>query len=170
MKTLTKTITIAALCGAVAACGQDADPAQADDAVSASDAVRAFAGAWRPTAGTVTTKCAGGEAVSERVLVNLTWATRGDDADLVTNDLGSCAFHANVTGSTASAAPNQGCVVSDGAYGFTTTAFTSYTFTVSPDGQTATEDRAGTIDYEEGVTSSPACSFVGTATYERAPS
>ena len=55
MKMLTRTITIAALCVGFAACEQGDAPAHVDDTVSASEALRAFAGTWRPTAGTVTT-------------------------------------------------------------------------------------------------------------------
>jgi hypothetical protein len=171
MKTLTMTVTVIALSSALfaAACGEDrADLTRAAGTSSASEVSSAFVGTWRPTAGTVTKTCPGLAASSEPIRVDLTWSADGN-AGLVTNELGQCPFHANVTDSTASAAPNQGCAVSDGAYGFTTTAFASYTFTVSADGQTAIEERAGTVGHSDDAPSS-ICSFAGTAAYERAPS
>ena len=168
MKMLTRAFAVVALSLTAAACGQAGadDLGSADDSVSAREAIGPFAGTWHPTSGAVTKACPGAAAVSEPVVVDLTWSRGADAASLVTGDLNDCQFQANVTGTTASAASDQRCAVSDGAYDFTTTSFVRYTFSVSADGRTATEERAGTIQYPDSGAAA-ACSFTGTAVYER---
>jgi hypothetical protein len=99
----------------------------------------------------------------------------GTSSDLVQTLSGSsCVLHANVTGSTASAVGPQVCTVTgtDAQSGdpITETAtITAYTFVVSPDGLTATENASGTAtvtDNAQGL--SVTCSFSETgASYQK---
>ena len=104
-----------------------------------------FVGTWRATSGTVTTLCPGYEAITDPLNGSLTWAV-GVSSDLVGTDPGSaCPTLADVNGGTATGLPGQTCSGSDGAGGVYTVSVTSYTFVVSPDGRTATENQSGTL-------------------------
>lgn len=106
------------------------------------DDLATFIGTWQPTAGAVTEICQGYTYTNS--LSNLTW-TAGVSSDLVQTD-GSCALLANVSGATATGIPGQSC--SGAASGGTATlTFGGYTFVVSPDGHTATENASGNITY-----------------------
>jgi hypothetical protein len=87
----------------------------------------------------VTVVCPGNQATYV-LTANAVWSA-GVSSDLVsTPGLGSCPLAADVSNATASGVPGQTCTDSDGAGGTVTTSLTTYTFVVSADGHTATEN------------------------------
>ena len=75
---------------------------------------------------------------------NLVWGS-GVTSDLIsTEPNGACAMMADVNGATASGVPGQSCTGPDGIGGLSTVTFDGYTFMISADGQTATENMWGT--------------------------
>jgi hypothetical protein len=123
-----------------------------------------FVGTWRPTAGTITTVCPGYTPSTDPVTEGIAWSP-GVSSDLVASDAG-CAIMANVAGSTATGAPGLACsgAVGDGVVA--TLTLTSYTFVVSPDGHTATENESGGISYVADGATLP-CTFNETASYQK---
>src|SRR3954468_16470059 len=117
-----------------------------------------FLGTWRANAGTITRACPGYQSTTEALTGSASWRA-GISSDLVSmTALTSCPLLADVTGSTASGALGQSCTEADGAGGSATVTFAGYTFVLSPDGHTATENSSGQITVvEQGVTL--VCSF-----------
>jgi hypothetical protein len=123
-----------------------------------------FVGTWRATAGTITTACPGYTPSTDPVTDGITWSL-GVSSDLVATGA-DCAIMANVAGFTAMGAPGVVCsgAVSDGLVA--TLTLTSYTFVVSPDGHTATENESGGITYVADGATIP-CTFNETASYQK---
>ncbi len=140
---------------ALSACGGD----KGDD-------LGRFVGTWQATAGTGTTVCPG-YAPSTSVLTGNAVFREGLSSDLVVSTaIISCPVLADVTNATASGTPGQNCITSDGAGGTSTLTFTSYTFVVSPDGHTASENSSGQFTVvDQGV--SVVCSFNETGSYQK---
>jgi hypothetical protein len=125
-----------------------------------------FVGTWRATAGTITTICPGYTPFTDALTGNAVWS-EGVSSDLVsTTALSSCPFMADVTSSTASGVPGQTCTGSDGAGGTSTVTLNGYTFVVSADGRTATENASGQITFIASG-ASLVCSFSETGSYEK---
>jgi hypothetical protein len=130
------------------------------------DRFEKFVGTWQATAGTVTRACPGYASTTDAVTGNATWST-GVSSDLVLmTTLISCPLMAEVAGSTASGIPGQTCSESDGADATATLMFTGYTFVLSPDGHTATENASGQITF---IVNSAAlvCSFNASGSYQK---
>ena len=73
---------------------------------------------------------------------------------------------ADAANTTASGVPGQACTQPDGAGGTSTVTFTGYTFVLSPDGRTATENSSGQITLiAEGA--SVICSFNESGSYQK---
>ncbi len=125
-----------------------------------------FVGTWRATSGTVTTICPGYQPFTDPVSGNLVWSS-GVSSDLISTDpIGACAMMADVNGATASAVPGQSCTLPDGLGGLSTVTFVGYTFVISADGQTATENGSGHVTYVvEGA--SIVCSFNESGSYQK---
>jgi hypothetical protein len=124
-----------------------------------------FVGTWRATSGTVTTVCPGYVPYTDSTTGSLTWSA-GISSDLVMTDATGCVTMAEVAGSTATGLPGQTCTVPDGAGGVYTASLTGYTFVVSPDGHTATENVSGTLTVvDQGAT--VVCSVNGTSAYQK---
>ena len=122
-------------------------------------------GTWRPVSGTVTTSCPGYAVDTSPITENLIWSP-GVGADLIATDSTSCSLMANVTSATAASVPGQSCTGPDGQGGTYTSAFSGYTFVISPDGRTATENGSGQLTLVGGG-ATLICSFTGTASYEK---
>jgi len=123
-----------------------------------------FIGIWHPTSGTTTVTCPGFPVDTSQVTDNLTWA-KGATSDLVSTDSTNCILNANISGSTATGS-GVPCTFSDGAGGTGTLTVTSYTFSLSADGQTAQESGSGTfVDNNGGVTIT--CTVSLTAAYQK---
>ena len=125
-----------------------------------------FVGTWRATSGTVTTFCPGYASFTDPVTGNLVWSS-GVSSDLISTDPNSaCAIMADVNGATASGVPGQSCTGPDGIGGMSTVTFDGYTFVISADGQTATENMSGHVTYVvEGA--SLVCSFNQSGSYQK---
>jgi hypothetical protein len=125
-----------------------------------------FVGTWRATAATVTRVCPGYGTLTDAITGNATWST-GVNSDLVSiTALTACPLMADVTRATASGVPGQSCTESDGAGGAVTVTFTGYTFVLSPDGHTATENSSGQITaIAQGA--SVICSFNESGSYQK---
>jgi hypothetical protein len=125
-----------------------------------------FIGLWAPVSGTVTETC-NGQASTNAVSGNVTWAA-GTSSDLVQSDPSTnCVIHANLTGSTAAEMGTQTCTINttDSQTGNSLTevvTLSAYTFVVSPDGLTATENASGTVVLTESGQSAN-CSLNETA-------
>jgi hypothetical protein len=130
------------------------------------DALGRFVGTWQATAGTATTVCPG-YPPSTSVLTGNAEFREGLSSDLVASTaIIGCPLLADVMNATASGTPGQNCITSDGAGGTSTVTFTSYTFVVSPDGHTASENSSGQIAFvDQGV--SFACAFNETGSYQK---
>ncbi|HEY6475689.1 MAG TPA: hypothetical protein VI456_03855 [Polyangia bacterium] len=127
-----------------------------------------FVGIWAPTAGTQTSNC-GGQPNTSAVSGNVTWSV-GSTSDLVQASPldSSCIIHADVDGDTASSTTPVTCTAqSTDDYGGlvnTTVSLTAYTFALSADGETATENFSGTILQTDNTTgSSVTCTLTETA-------
>ena len=130
------------------------------------DELGKFTGTWRATAGTVTSICPGYGTVTDALTGNTVWSA-GVSSDLVSiGALTSCPLTADVEGSTASGAPGQACTQSDGAGGTSTVTVNGYTFVVSADGRTATENASGQITFIAGG-ATLVCTFNETGSYEK---
>src|SRR4029077_10955963 len=106
-----------------------------------------FVGTWHATAGTITEICPAADIYTDVLTGNLVWSS-GVGSDLVsTSAFVSCPLVANVTGSTASGMPGQTCTAADGTGTTSTLTVASYTFVISPDGHTATENASGQATY-----------------------
>jgi hypothetical protein len=140
---------------AASACGSE----------SAGDQFARFVGTWRPVSGTTTTICPGYTPETAPVTTNLVWSP-GVGADLVSTDATSCAWMADVTNQTAAGVPGQSCITPDGQGGTYTVVVSGYTFVISADGRTATENGSGQITYVGGG-ATVICTFTGTASYEK---
>lgn len=139
---------------ALSACGGD----KGDD-------LGRFVGTWSTTSGTITWTCPGYAPATETLSGNMTW-TAGVSSDLVLTAASGCAIAADVRGSTASGEPGKSCTSPDGGGGLQTVTFASYTFVISPDGRTATENASGSYtDVAGGL--SIACSFNETGSYQK---
>ena len=140
---------------ALSACGGDAG-----------DGVERFVGTWKSTSGSGTTVCPGYAPFTTAASGTAVWSA-GISSDLVmTNPGDGCVTLADVSGSTAIGLPGQTCTAPDGAGGVSTVALTGYTFSISPDGHTATENASGTVTFvSEGIT--VVCSASGTMSYQK---
>ncbi len=132
---------------------------------SGGDEFARFVGTWRPVSGTSTTSCPGYAPQTGSVTTNLTWST-GVGSDLISTDGSSCALMADVTSATAAGVPGQSCTTPDGQGGTYTVVVSGYTFVISADGRTATENASGQITYVGGG-ASLICTFTGTASYQK---
>jgi hypothetical protein len=127
-----------------------------------------FLGIWTPTAGTQTTNC-GGQPTTNPISGNVTWST-GSTSDLIQAlpfDA-SCIVHADVDGDTAAATGAVTCSAQGtdyyGGLVNTTLSLTAYTFALSADGKTATENYSGTIVQTDNSTGTTAtCTVTETA-------
>jgi uncharacterized protein (DUF2147 family) len=129
-----------------------------------------FVGVWGQPAGTYTIMCTGLGTSTTQVTGTETWSTSSTSDLVQTIPDTTCVFHANASASTASGVSGQSCVINatttNGIAYTETMNFTSYTFVVSPDGKTATENFAGNAtDNAAGVTYS--CTFTQTASYTK---
>jgi hypothetical protein len=129
------------------------------------DAFARFVGTWRPVSGTTTTSCPGYTPETRPVTTNLNWRA-GVGADLVSTDDSSCALMADVTSATAAGVPGQSCTIPDGQGGTYTLAYAGYTFVISADGRTATENGSGQLTFVGGG-ATLICTFTGSASYEK---
>lgn len=123
-----------------------------------------FVGTWRATAGTVTTVCPGYAPSTDPVTNGVTWSL-GVSSDLVATGT-DCATMANVAGSTATGAPGLVCSSAVGDGVVATLTLTSYTFVISPDGHTATENESGGVTFVADGATIP-CTFNQTASYQK---
>jgi len=128
----------------------------------------AFVGVWSPTAGTTAVVCSGNTNTSA-VSGNVTWSL-GTSSDLIqTLTNSSCVIHADVEGETASGVGTQTCVFesTDSYTGdplSTSISLTAYTFVISGDGHTATENFSGTLLQTDNYTGlNTSCSYSETA-------
>ncbi len=132
--------------------------------------VNKFVGVWSPTAGTFTFTCAG-QPTTSQASGNVVW-TAGTTSDLVqTIPDTQCVFHADVTGTTASGVPGQTCIVNTNTGGDSITdqlSFIAYTFSLSADGLTATENYSGNDAKTDNTTgASENCTFTQQASYSK---
>ena len=125
-----------------------------------------FVGTWNATAGTITEVCPATGTYTDSVTGNVVWSS-GVSSDLVsTSESVPCPLMANVSGSTASGVANQICTAPDGTGVTSTVTIASYTFVVSPDGHTATENASGQATYVvQGATI--ACTFNESGSYQK---
>ena len=121
-----------------------------------------FIGTWQPISGMTTEVCQGYTYTSG--LSNLTW-NMGISSDLLQNG-GTCPIMADANGATATGVPGQSCSLSDGTGTTGTVNLAGYTFVVSPDGHTATENASGSITYFGGGATLP-CTFNETGSYQK---
>lgn len=111
-----------------------------------------FIGVWAPTSGTFNQSCPtdSNNTGSSQVTGTDTWS-KGTTSDLVQSSPdGSFVLHADVSADTASASPtgqtySLSGTTSDGNPVSQTYTFTAYTFVVSPDGLTASENFSQTL-------------------------
>lgn len=122
-----------------------------------------FLGTWQPVSGMTTKVCEGYTYASD--LSSVTW-NKGISSDLVQTIDGTCAIMADANGATATGVPGQSCSFSDGTGTTGTVSFAGYTFVVSPDGRTATENASGTVTYFGGGATIP-CTFNETGSYQK---
>lgn len=132
--------------------------------------VNKFVGVWGLSGGTFTFTCAG-QATTSQATGNVTWAV-GATSDLVqTIPDTQCVFHANVAGMTASGVPGQTCIVNTNTGGDSITdqlSFTAYTFSLSADGLTATENYSGNDAKTDNTSgASENCTFTQQASYSK---
>jgi hypothetical protein len=119
-----------------------------------------FIGTWQPTSGTLTAVC-GGYTYTQAVNIDTIWRA-GTSSDLITTDAsGLCSLPADVNGYTA-AASGKSCTGSDGSI----LTISSYTFVISPDGRTATENESGNAVYVVSGGTVP-CTMSETASYQK---
>jgi hypothetical protein len=139
---------------ALSACGGD----KGDD-------LNQFVGTWQATSGTATVVCQG-YTYTPAVTGTVVWSA-GVSSDLVqTDSSGTCSLTADVRGYTALGAPGKSCTAPDGAGGIQTTTYASYTFVVSPDGHTGSENSSGQITFvDQGA--SVVCTFNETGSYQK---
>ena len=125
-----------------------------------------FVGTWRATAGTITRACPGYAPETYALTGNATW-DEGVSSDLVsTTALVSCPLMADVAAATATGFPGQSCTEPDGTGVTSTVTFAGYTFVLSPDGRTATENASGQITFTaQGAIE--VCSFNATGSYQK---
>lgn len=140
---------------AASACGSE----------SVGDEFARFVGTWRPVSGTTTTSCPGYTPETRPVTTNVIWSP-GVSADLISTDASSCALMADVINATAAGVPGQSCTIPDGQGGTYTLAFNGYTFVISADGRTATENGSGQLTFVGGG-ATLICTFTGSASYEK---
>ena len=107
-----------------------------------------FVGTWQATSGTLDGGLPGLSRTRVPSRATVVWR-EGIGSDLVQTDASGCSLMADVRGSTASGAPGKSCTRSDGAGGVQTATYASYTFVVSPDGHTASENASGQITFVE---------------------
>jgi hypothetical protein len=125
-----------------------------------------FVGTWRAISGSVTRICPGGAPSTEAVISDVVWISGGSSDLAAASVLTPCRLKANVTGATASGDPGPTCMQSDGADGSMMVTFTSYTFVISTNGRTATENSSGQVIHVDRGTAI-ACAFNESASYQR---
>jgi hypothetical protein len=134
-----------------------------------------FIGVWGAPTGSEMTTCTGQPQLSgtEQVTTPETWAM-GSTSDLVQTvaSLGGCVFHANVSANTATGTPSQTCTVTgalpNGDPATEVLTFTAYTFVVSSDGLTATENLAGNeVITDNASAMATDCTFTQSASYTK---
>lgn len=136
--------------------------------------VAGFVGVWSPASGTFTSTCPGGNGTNTTQVTDTeTWAA-GTTSDLVqTIPNTNCVFHADISASTATGVAGQTCTVNTAATATTDSftdvySFTSYTFVISPDGMTATENYSGNLaETDNTINLSGNCTFTQTASYTK---
>jgi hypothetical protein len=135
-----------------------------------------FVGVWSPASGTFTETCPGGSGTTTtQVTGALTWATAttSDLVQTVPDTNGMCLLHANISADTATAVAGSMCTINTAASttsdSFTDVlSITSYTFVISPDGMTATENFSGTLAETDNTTTQTGnCTFTQTASYTK---
>jgi len=130
------------------------------------DDVSRFVGTWRATAGTYTTTCPGYVPETGALSGSTTWNT-GVSSDLVaTTPLVDCPLMADVTSATASGLPGQPCTETDSSGETLTVTLANYTFVLSPDGRTATENCSGQLAIVAGG-ASVICSVTESGSYQK---
>ena len=124
-----------------------------------------FVGTWQATSGMLTAVC-DGYTFTSALSGNIVWG-EGIGSDLLQTDQGgTCSMMADVRGLTASGVPGKSCTGPDGAGGVQTVTYSTYTFVLSPDGHTATENASGQVTFvDQGV--SLVCTFNGTGSYQK---
>jgi hypothetical protein len=124
-----------------------------------------FVGTWQATSGMQTAVC-DGYTYTSALTGSLVWS-EGISSDLLqTSQSGACAMMADVRGLTASGLPGKTCSGPDGTGGVQTVTYSTYTFVLSPDGHTATENGSGQITIvDQGVTL--VCTFNATGSYQK---
>ncbi len=121
-----------------------------------------FIGTWKATSGTITLNC-GGQTSTSTITGDVVWAA-GTNGGIV--QTGSCNLTATISGSTASAS-NESCTEMDSTTGGTIQLqLTSYTFAVSADDKTATENGSGSAS-ETISGQSVTCTYSETASYQK---
>jgi hypothetical protein len=124
-----------------------------------------FVGTWQATSGMLTAVC-DGYTYTAALTGNIVWS-EGISSDLLqTDQTGTCSMMADVRGLTASSVPGKSCTGPDGNGGVQTATYSTYTFVLSPDGHTATENGSGQLTFvDQGV--SLVCTFSGTGYYQK---
>ena len=132
-----------------------------------SDNLAQFIGTWRATAGTTTVICPGYAPFTGALSGNAVWSEGvSSDLLLMNEAIVTCPIMADVTKSTASGVPGQTCTEPDGAGGTSIVSFSSYTFVIAPDGQTASENSSGQVTYVvDGA--SVVCTFNETGSHQK---
>jgi len=125
-----------------------------------------FKGTWQPTTYMATITC-GGTPTVENTGDNVTWNS-GISTDLVQTDpTTNCVLDANVTGETASATSGQTCAIQDANGDNILLNVSQYTFSLSADGQTATEAASGTANVTFTDGSAEVCQYSESASYHK---
>ena len=118
------------------------------------------------TSGTYTTTCPGYVPDTEALSGGATWSP-GVSSDLVgATAIVDCPMMADVTGATASGLPGQPCTGTDSSGETYTLTVSGYTFVLSPDGRTATENCSMQLAIVGGG-ASVVCSITETGSYQK---
>lgn len=123
-----------------------------------------FLGDWVVSEGTIVFVCPNGTKSTDATGYLETWEVGTTSALVQPGFEGTCPMKANISGSTASAVPGQGCVANgtaDNGDSITQTlTFTSYKFVLDAAGQTATETYSGTDFMQDNTTGqSQTCTY-----------
>ena len=125
-----------------------------------------FKGTWQPTTYMATITC-GGTPDVVNTGDNITWSG-GVSTDLVQTDpTTNCVLDADVTGETASAISGQTCTVHDSSGDNIVLNLPQYTFSLSADGQTATEASSGTANVTFTDGTATVCQYSESASYHK---
>ena len=134
---------------------------------TAGSGAAAFVGTWAPTSGTTTINCPGQAPSTSTEMATLDFSSLGGGSSLQVSSP-DCTFSAVATGNVASESPaNQTCVVPNPNNGTDVIlTYSTYTFTLSAGGTTATLSGQGTLkDTVNGTTVN--CTFSESAQYRK---